>query len=287
MKKIMLVDGNAYVHRAYHSIPLTQNQNGVYVNAIIGFFGYLKKLRQTINPDYIAICFDLPTKNFRHELYPEYKQNRKKMPPKPGIHEQFPLVKRIIKHIGIRYVEQRGFEADDIIGTLSTMANEDLQCHIVSGDRDFMQLINDNVFLYWTNPKGNIAYTRKMIKDQYGIEPFQFIDVKGLMGDKGDNIPGVTGIGPVFAFNLIREYYSIDNLYYRIEDKDLDPKLKSFLIQQKDICYLSRTLGEIKKDLTDISLSCNKYKVFPIDEYNLSKTLEELQLQYLWEDLTS
>lgn len=285
MKKIMLMDGNAYVHRGYHSIPLTQNDNGVYINAIIGFFGYLKRLRQTIKPDYIAICFDLPFKNFRHEMYPEYKQNRKKMPPKPGLSPQFPLIKQIIKYMGIRYVEQRGFEADDIIGTLSTMADDNLQCHIVSGDRDFLQLVNDNVFLYWTNPRGNITYTPEIIRNEYGIEPHQFIEIKGLMGDKGDNIPGVTGIGPAFAFDLIRTYRSIDDLYENIVNKDLNPKIKELLLDQKNQCYLSRELGLIKKDLKDILLSCNKYRVLEPNTTELTKILNELQIQNLLEDL--
>jgi DNA polymerase-1 len=258
----LIFDATNYIHRGYHSTPLSVNSKGQYVNAIYGFFHYVRGYLDGFRPTYAAFCLDMPRDTFRHKLYPLYKQNRKHPPrPKPGLRDQFYPIMQILKLGGFRWVQKRGYEADDLIGTLSTVASKDLHVVIVSGDRDMLQLVNEYVSVYWTHPKENILYTPSKVKEVYGVTPKQLIEIKGLMGDKGDNIPGVNGIGPSKAKDLIQTFGDIDTLYSLLEESDIEDGIKKLLLKEKNMCYLSRKLGEIVRDVQDIDMDIETYRI--------------------------
>ena len=274
MKKLVLIDGNSIMNRASYGIMGSKaltTKDGKYTNAIYGFLAILFKLLEEEKPDYIGVTFDLKAPTARHKMYEGYKANRKGMPTE--LAEQMPIIKDVLRAMNIDIIEKEGYEGDDVIGTLSRYGEQKgLEVVILSGDRDTFQLATDNVRINIPRTKGGKTETeifnREKVKEVYGIEPKQLIEVKGLQGDASDNIPGVPGIGEKTALSLVQKYETIDNLYKKLEsgEADVKGKQKEKLEQNKDLAYLSRTLGEINTKV-------------PIED-----TLEELKLEE-WDKL--
>ena len=251
-KRLLLIDGNSIMNRAFYGIMGNKmlSNNGKYTNAVYGFLAILFKNLEDLNPDYIAVSFDLKAKTARHKLYEGYKANRHGMPEE--LAEQMPMIKEVLRAMNIDIVEKEGYEGDDILGTLSKFGEKQgLDVTILSGDRDTFQLATDKVTIRIPRTKQGKTevdeYDRKKVIEEYGLEPNALIEVKGLQGDTSDNIPGVPGIGPKTAIGLIQKYGTIDNLYKAIEEgkDDLKGKNKESIIENKDMAILSRTLGEI------------------------------------------
>mgnify|MGYP002580719513 FL=1 len=269
MEKLVLIDGNSIMNRAFYGIMGSKaltTKDGKYTNAIYGFLAILFKLLEEEKPDYIGVTFDLKAPTARHKMYEGYKANRKGMPTE--LAEQMPIIKDVLRAMNIDIIEKEGYEGDDVIGTLSRYGEQKgLEVVILSGDRDTFQLATDNVRINIPRTKGGKTETeifnREKVKEVYGIEPKQLIEVKGLQGDASDNIPGVPGIGEKTALSLVQKYETIDNLYKKLEsgEADVKGKQKEKLEQNKDLAYLSRTLGEINTKV-------------PIED-----TLEELKLE--------
>ena len=278
MDKFVLVDGNSIMNRAFYGImgsKMLTTKDGKYTNAVYGFLAILFKLLDDIQPQYMAVAFDLKAPTARHKMYEGYKANRHGMPDE--LAEQMPIIKEVLRAMNIDIIEMEGYEADDILGTLSCYGEaQNLNVTILSGDRDTFQLATDRVTIRIPHTKGGKTetdeYNREKIIEKYGLEPKQLIEVKGLQGDASDNIPGVPGVGEKTALKLVQKYGSIENLYKKIEEgqDDLKGKQREKIVENKELAELSRTLGTIntkvpiKDDLTDLK----------VEEWNKEKVLE-------------
>lgn len=250
MNKLLLIDGNSIMNRAFYGIPDMTTNDGRHTNAIYGFLNIILKIIEEEQATHICVAFDLKKKTFRHEMYEAYKGTRKGMPEE--LHEQMPRIKEILHAMHIRIVEQEGFEADDLIGTLSKKGErEGFAVTILSGDRDLLQLATDTVLVRIPKTKHGKTevedYYAKNVQETYGVTPLIFIDMKGLMGDTSDNIPGVPGIGEKTAAKLLTEYGDLDGVYAAVDSMKAS-KMKQNLIENKDLAYLSKTLATIKLD---------------------------------------
>ena len=250
MNKLLLIDGNSIMNRAFYGIPDMTTNDGRHTNAIYGFLNIILKVIEEEQATHICVAFDLKKKTFRHEMYEAYKGTRKGMPEE--LHEQMPRIKEILQAMHIRIVEQEGFEADDLIGTLSKKGErEGFAVTILSGDRDLLQLATDTVLVRIPKTKHGKTevedYYAKNVVETYGVTPLIFIDMKGLMGDTSDNIPGVPGIGEKTAAKLLAEYGDLDGVYAAVDSMKAS-KMKQNLIENKDLAYLSKTLATIKLD---------------------------------------
>ncbi|NLF80603.1 MAG: DNA polymerase I [Clostridia bacterium] len=248
MKKLLLIDGSSLLHRAFYALPLLSSKEGIFTNAVHGFMMMLNRLLGSQKPDYILVAFDKSRVTFRNQLYAEYKGNRKETPPE--LRGQFELIKEVLDAAHIHWQETDGYEADDILGTLACQGEKDgFAVEIFSGDRDVFQLIDDNTTVFMT--KKGISeierYDREAIRERYGVTPRQLIEIKGLMGDSSDNIPGVPGVGEKTAIKLITEYGSIDNLYAHLDE--IRGKLAEKLAANRDLAYQSRELAVICRDM--------------------------------------
>lgn len=249
--KLLVLDGNSIINRAFYGIKLLTTKDGRYTNAIYGFMNIFYKLCDELHPDSVAFAFDLKAPTFRHKMYDEYKAGRKPMPPE--LAEQMPVLKDLLRALGYKIVTKEGYEADDILGTLAFSCKEGDECYIATGDRDSLQLVGDNVKVLLASTKmgrheTNI-YDVKRIKDDYGVTPHQLIDIKALMGDSSDNIPGVSGVGQKTAQSLISELGSIQNIYDNIDTIDIRETLRNKLKNDKDSAFMSYKLGEICKSV--------------------------------------
>ena len=281
MSKLVLIDGNSILNRAFYGImgsKMLTTKDGKYTNAVYGFLAILFKVLDDIKPDYIAVAFDLKAPTARHKMYEGYKANRKGMPNE--LAEQMPIVKEILTDMNITIIEKETYEADDILGTLSkTAEKKGIDVVIVSGDRDTFQLASNKVTIRIPHTKVGKTevdyFDEEAIVEKYGIKPKQLIEVKGLMGDTSDNIPGVSGIGEKTALELIKKYKTIDGLYKAIDEKkdDLKPKTKEKLVNDKEMAYLSRTLGTINRE---VPLD-NKIEDLKIKEWNKEKVTEKFK----------
>ena len=246
--KLLALDGNSIVNRAFFGIKLLTTKDGQYTNGIYGFLNILHKLEQEIKPDAVAIAFDLKAKTFRHEMYSEYKGNRKGMAEE--LASQMPVLKDILTNLGYVLVSKEGYEADDILGTLARSASEKGdKCFIATGDRDSLQLANENVNIILATTqfgKGqNTLMDTEAIKEKYGLEVNQLIDLKALMGDTSDNIPGVKGVGEKTAVSLLQQFGTLDNIYANIEDPFIKKGVRTKLEADREMAYLSKQLGTI------------------------------------------
>ena len=283
MDNFVLIDGNSIMNRAFYGImgsKMLTTRDGKYTNAVYGFLAILFKLIEDTNPKYMAVAFDLKAPTARHKLYEGYKANRKGMPDE--LAEQMPLIKEILRAMNIDIVEKEGYEADDVLGTLSRYGeNQGLHVTILSGDRDTFQLATDNVTIRIPRTKGGKTETdlfdRNKILETYGIEPKQLIEVKGLQGDSSDNIPGVPGIGEKTALSLIQKYGSIDNLYDKIEknEDDLKGKQREKIKDNKELAELSKTLGTINLEVP-IEDTLEQFKVEEWDKEKVLTLFKEL-----------
>ena len=278
MEKLVLIDGNSIMNRAFYGImgsKMLMTKDGKYTNAVYGFLAILFKLMEDINPEYLVVAFDLKAPTARHKLYEGYKANRKGMPEE--LAEQMPIIKEILRAMNIDIVEKEGYEADDVLGTLSRYGEKKgLEVTILSGDRDTFQLATDKVTIRIPRTKGGKTETdlfdREKIKETYGLEPKQLIDVKGLQGDTSDNIPGVPGVGEKTALSLIQKFGSIENLYEKVEKEEagLKGKQKEKIENNKDLAFLSKTLGTIN---LEVPIE-DKLEDFKVEEWDREKVLE-------------
>src|SRR3989344_1646 len=300
MKKLVLIDGHALVHRAFHALPPLTTAAGVPTNAIFGFCSVLIKMLKDLKPDYAAASFDLAGPTVRHEEVAEYKSHRVKAPDE--LHIQVPYIKEILAAFGIPIYEKAGFEADDVIGAVAETAKEDkdLQVVIMTGDLDTLPLVqgdNGGVFTLRKGVSDTVTYNEKEVKARYGLAPSQMTDFKGLKGDPSDNIPGVPGIGDITASNLIKTFKSLEGLYEvisKFESRNLkqSPKNKKIqnlkpplteksvqkLLEYKDQAFFSKKLATIIRDVdVEFSLEATQWRTH-IDRPKLEKLLKDLAL---------
>jgi len=293
MKKLVLIDSNALVHRAFHALPPTlTSPKGVLTNAVYGFASVLIKMLKDLKPDYVAATYDLAGPTFRHEEFEEYKAHREKAPDE--LYNQIPLTKEVVRAFGIPIYEKQGFEADDLIGSLSERAKKekDLQVVIVTGDLDTLQLVDKDKVVVFTLRKGltdTVLYNEASVKERYGLKPEQVVDFKGLKGDPSDNIPGVPGIGEKTASALIQTFHDMERLYeaisnfqFPISKKDksrIKPPLSEKLIQKlqenKDQAFFSKKLATIVRTVEiDFTLDKTDWRK-NLDRQNIEKTFRD------------
>ncbi len=261
MDKFVIIDGNSLINRAFYALPMLANFDGVVSNGVFGFTNILVKIINEIKPKYICVALDYGKKTFRNEIYKDYKGTRKPTPKE--LVPQFKILRDMLNIMNIKFIEKQGIEADDIIGSLTKKF--DVENIVVTGDRDSFQLINKNTCVYFTK-KGiseTINLTVDNLKDEYGVNPEQVVDLKSLMGDSSDNIPGVAGVGEKTALTLINTYGSLDEVYNNIDN--ISGKLKEKLLLNKDNAYLSKQLATIKCDVElDDNLKSYEYE-FPFN----------------------
>lgn len=279
MEKLLILDSNALLNRAFYAIPELTNSEGIHTNAVYGFVNMLFKMKEELKPDYIVAAFDKKGPTFRHKEYEEYKAGRKKMPSE--LAEQFPIIKEVLDLMAITKYELDGFEADDIIGSLAKYAEKNnIEVFILTGDKDALQLASDNINVIITK-KGvteTARYNFKNFVDEFGVTPTQFIDVKGLMGDKSDNIPGVPGVGEKTAYKLIQTYGSIEEVLNNI-DNISGKKLKENLETYREQAIFSKKLATI---ITEVPLEFDLEEIKSQDAYNredLKKLFLKLQMK--------
>jgi DNA polymerase I len=249
MKKLILIDGNAILHRAFHALPPLNNTSGQQTNAVYGFFSMFFKIVGDLRPEYLAVCFDKAKPTFRKQMYVGYQAKRPKMD--NDLVPQIVLVHDGLKKANVAIFEIDGYEADDLIGTLSTktvQSNKDLQVIIVSGDRDMLQLVNSrvNVLAPIIGITKMILFDEEKVKEKYGLNPLQIIDYKALVGDASDNYPGVAGVGPKTASGLLQKYETFENLYKHLNE--LPEKLSTRLAQDAEQAALCKKLATIVTD---------------------------------------
>ena len=295
MDKLILIDGNSIMNRAFYGImgsKMLTTKDGRYTNAVYGFLAILFKILEDIQPQYIAVAFDLKGPTARHEMYEGYKANRHGMPEE--LAEQMPLIKDVLRAMNIDIIEKQGYEGDDILGTLAKFGEKQgLEVTILSGDRDTFQLASDHITIRIPRTKAGKTetedYNREKVIEEYGLEPEQLIEVKALQGDTSDNIPGVPGIGPKTAISLIQKYGTVEELYKKVEagEDDLKGKQRENIVNNKEMAELSRKLGEINTQvpiedtLDDIRLEeWDKPKVLEIfEELRFNRYIEKFKLR--------
>ena len=244
MKKLLVIDGNSILNRAFYGVKLLSNKNGLYTNAIFGMINIINKQLEAVKPDYAAVAFDLKAPTFRHKMYDAYKAGRHAMPDE--LRDQFPYAKRVLYEMGFAVLEKEGYEADDILGTLAKMAEEEeVEAYVLTGDRDSLQLITDKTTVLLATNKDTLVMDRNAFFEKYGVDASQFVDVKALMGDSSDNIPGVAGVGEKTALKLISDFGSLDNIYANIPSDKIGKSVNVKLAENKENAYLSRTLAQI------------------------------------------
>lgn len=278
--KLLVVDGNSILNRAFYGIRLLTTKDGQFTNAIYGFLTMLLKIQEDVTPDAVAIAFDLKAPTFRHKAYDGYKSNRKGMPEE--LHQQFQPLKDLLTLLGYTIITKEGYEADDILGTLShtCKVNGD-ECVLATGDRDSLQLINDKVTVRLASTKGGkanaILYDEKKIMEDYGVTPRQLIEIKAIQGDSSDCIPGIPGIGPKGAGDLIQRFNNLDYIYENLDTIDIKDGMRKKLRENKDSAYMSRMLGEIKLDIP-IDTDINHYLVNCTQPDEASRMMAKLEL---------
>ncbi len=277
--KILAIDGNSIINRAFYGIRLLSTKNGLYTNGIYGFMSILGRLMENEKPDGVAIAFDISAPTFRHEKYSEYKAGRKGMPDE--LRQQMPILKKLLTLYGYTCIEKQGYEADDILGTLAAVCEkEGNTCVIATGDRDSFQLVSDSTKVLLSSTKAGHPeineYTPEAIFEKYGVTPKQMIDIKALQGDASDNIPGVAGVGEKTAGDLIKSFKNIDYIYENIDTLDIKEGLRAKLIAGKESAFLSRELGTIFCSVPEI-VSGNDYVIKKRKDLELAALLAELE----------
>lgn len=287
-KRLFIIDGYATLYRAHYALirnPLT-NTAGTPTSAIFGFANQIFQLIEEENPDYLVAAFDSKGKNFRHEIFSDYKANRSEMPDE--IQTQLPYLWNLLEGMNIPVLRVQGVEADDIIGTVAKQCNDkDFQCNIVSGDKDFMQLINDSTFLYapQARKREKEIFDSNKVIEKWGVGPKNIIDLLGLMGDSSDNVPGVQGVGPKTAMKLIEEYGTIENIYKNI-DSIKNEKMRDKLLSDKDNAILSKQLVTILTDV-NIEASVEDFKIKDMNFAKMEDIFKELEFTGLLKKIGS
>ncbi len=281
--KLLVIDGNSIVNRAFYGIKLLTTKAGDYTNAIYGFLNILLKLQEMSQPDAVAVAFDVHAPTFRHQMYDAYKAGRHAMPEE--LREQMPVLKNLLRLLGYQTVECAGWEADDILGTLAAACRQNGdQCDIATGDRDSLQLAHDGVRVLLARTKMGQAitdiYDEHTVEEEYGVTPQQLIQVKALQGDSSDNIPGVQGVGPKTALDLIARFGTVDTIYAALNELNIKAGVKAKLARDKDNAYLSLALGEIRTD-APVPTDLNGYTVNLTDVQAAVSEMVRLELYSL------
>ena len=277
-KKVVLIDGHSILNRAFYGVPDLTNSQGVHTNAVYGFLNIMFKILEEEMPDFLTVAFDVHAPTFRHEIYKEYKGTRKQMPEE--LREQVPLMKKMLQAMNICVMEKAGLEADDILGTLAKRAEkEGMAVSLVSGDRDLLQIASEHIKIRIPKTKGGRTevedYYAADVKEKYKVTPLQFIDLKALMGDTADNIPGVPKVGEKTATELMVQFGSLEEIYARI-DEVTKKAVRESLINNRELADLSKTLATINVD-SDIDFTFENAEVgnfYTEDAYVLCKQLE-------------
>ena len=277
-RKLVLIDGHSILNRAFYGVPDLTNAQGLHTNAVFGFLNIMFKILEEEQPDYLAVAFDVHAPTFRHQMYEEYKGTRKPMPEE--LRQQVPVMKDVLKAMGIVIVEQPGLEADDILGTLAKKAEaEGIRVALVSGDRDLLQIADQHIMIRIPKTKMGRTeiedyYPEDVVKT-YQVTPLQFIDLKALMGDSSDNVPGVPKVGQKTATELMVQYGSMDNIYAHVEEIS-KKSIRESLIANRELADLSKALVTIKID-SDVSIDYEAAKAegfYTKEAYSLFKELE-------------
>ncbi len=285
--KLLVIDGNSIANRAFYGIKLLTTKNGEYTNAIYGFLSIVNKIKSELEPDGIAVAFDVHAPTFRHKAYAGYKAGRKPMPEE--LSSQMPILKELLSYLGCTVVSLEGYEADDILGTLAKKCEStgDI-CYIATGDRDSLQLVSDVTTVRLATTKFGKStvtlYDTEMIKETYGVTPPQLIDIKAIQGDSSDKIPGAAGIGEKGAKELISKFGSVEYIYSHIDEIDIKPKTKEKLLASKDTVELSYFLGKINTNVP-IDTEIENYRLKPIDMPKASALMTRLELFKLMEQM--
>ncbi len=275
MKKLLVVDGNSIMNRAFYGVRPLTTKDGLHSNAVFGVVNILEKQIEALKPDYAAVAYDLKAPTFRHKMYAEYKAGRHAMPDE--LREQVPFVKDCTSGLGLRRLELEGYEADDILGTLSRLTeSEDCICYILTGDRDSLQLIGDRVHVLLAGNKETTDMGVAEFREKYGIDPSQFVDVKALMGDSSDNIPGVPGIGEKTALKLISEHGSLDQIYETLHTAGHTLSVLKKLSDGKESAYLSKALAQINCEVP-LGITLDDLKFDGINPKILRPLFEKLE----------
>ena len=284
--KILAIDGNSILNRAFYGIRALSTKDGRFTNGIYGFLTILMKLRDEVKPDGVAIAFDLKAPTFRHKMYDGYKANRHGMPPE--LAQQLPVLKELLTALGYKIISLEGYEADDILGTVAEMCKDGNECFIATGDRDSFQLVRENVTVLLPHTKMGTTtteiYTPARIMEEYGVTPLQMIDIKALQGDSSDCIPGVAGVGQKTAGDLIQKFGTIQNIYDNIDTLEIKENLKNKLLNDKEKAFLSYTLGTI---INNVPIECQLNDLIPTnaDEQRVREMLADLEMFKIIEKL--
>lgn len=277
--KLLVIDGNSIINRAYYGIKLLSTKDGVYTNAVFGFLNMMKRFEDMCSPDAVAVAFDVHAPTFRHKMYDAYKAGRHAMPDE--LHSQMPIVKNLLHLLGIKTVECEGWEADDILGTLAARCRkEGNECFIATGDRDSLQLAHGGVKVLLAKTKSTDVMDEQAIAVEYGVTPQQLIQVKALQGDSSDNIPGVTKVGPKTALDLIARFKTLDGVYENIDNESIKKGTRTHLIEDKEQAYLSLELGTIRTD-APIDTDINSYLLGDFDKNAAAGEFLRLELYSL------
>src|SRR3989344_5614356 len=282
-KKLVIIDSNALLHRAWHIMPPLSTKEGVMVNAVYGFSSLILKIIKDLKPDYMVACFDLRGKTFRHEMYQDYKAQREKKAEE--FYNQFPLAQKVLRALSIPIMTKEGYEADDVIGSIAKQTYQkhpDTEILIITGDLDTLQLVNDRVKVI-TLKSGfseTVAYDVSAVKERYGLEPRQLIELKALRGDASDNIKGVKGIGDKGASDLIKQFGDLETLYQKLAKSDVKERTKNLLTEQKEQAFTSRKLVTIVEDLP-LEWDLNQGNFWHYDPENVYHVFQEFDFNSL------
>jgi len=288
-KRLLIIDGNSIIHRAYHALPPLTTKKGELVNAVYGFLLVFFKSIREFQPDFIVVCFDFPSQTFRHKKFPKYKAKRPAAPEQ--LYQQIPKIKEVLKSFKVSVYEKEGFEADDLMGTiakkfLKKQVFPEGEIIILSGDSDTFQLVDKNTRVYFLRKgvRDTVLYDENLIKEKYqGLSPEQLLDFKALRGDPSDNIPGVTGIGEKTAIQLIKQFGTLENLYSVLNQRPLsetvlmgvNQRLQALLEKYKEQAFFSKTLAQIEKDVP-IDFNLEKCQWKKHDRKEAIRSLENL-----------
>jgi len=277
MKKILVIDGNSIINRAFYGVRPLTTKSGKHTNAIFGMVNIISRQLSAVKPDYAAVAFDIKHPTFRHEMYTEYKVGRHPTPPE--LLSQFDDAKECLTLMGIKVLELPGWEADDIQGTIAKMAHseKDTESYILSGDRDLLQLIDDKVTVLLATNSDTLTMKKEQFHEKYGIDPEYFVEMKALMGDSSDNIPGVAGVGEKTAAGLIQNFFTLEEIYSNIEDKRISKGVREKLLRDKDKAFLSRKLAKIDVN-APVGITLEEIKYNGFDKGGLYKKFTELEL---------
>lgn len=283
-QRLLIIDSSALLYRAFHALPPLKTKSGQETGGIYGFLLTFLKATKELQANYVAACFDMKAKTFRHEQFEAYKAHRKPAP--DGLIGQFSLLRDVVNAFHIPVFEKEGFEADDLIATICRLCSDkrDLDIFIVSGDLDNLQLVNDQVKLYTLGKgiKDQVIYDILKVRERFGVDPWQMNDLKALIGDPSDNIPGVKGIGKKTAAELIQQYHTIEELYEELatDTAVVKPKVKEALKANKENAFLSKKLVVMKNDV-DIQFDLQRCSFPQFDKEKVASTLSSLEFHSL------